>query len=323
LAHLADRKPEGSGPHSLWARSIRNPAAVEIAISFRRSHRASVGHLDAGNRGGVGESISLPSRAFHRLRCRRAGGAHLAFTVGWIAQIVIVPASCSGRRRGRILPAGGADQRRGRGLGASRRLRGGGYDITGLARSVARQPRLPRWSQAGRHLRAYSCDISAGTGGAALQRMQSVSPSRLQRPVLLIKPCQKYRRKSSAGLARGRFGAMVVAQAVLPAMAARAASGGLHRGDGGSGIAEFGIPSDSPCAAWPRRWPGNMAQAASMSPVVLDGLVEGPQTDRRFGPATGARFKPDDVAQIYLQVASQPPSAWTQEIDLRPSAERF
>ena len=58
--------------------------------------------------------------------------------------------------------------------------------------------------------------------------------------------------------------------------------------------------------------------------VVIDGLIEGPQTDLRV--RTGAKrdgWNSKSVAQAYLDLAAQNPSAWTQEMDLRPFAEKF
>jgi NAD(P)-dependent dehydrogenase (short-subunit alcohol dehydrogenase family) len=57
--------------------------------------------------------------------------------------------------------------------------------------------------------------------------------------------------------------------------------------------------------------------------VVLDGLIDEPQTERRFGPAPSGRMDAKSVAQAYLDLARQTPSAWTHEIDLRPFTERF
>jgi NAD(P)-dependent dehydrogenase (short-subunit alcohol dehydrogenase family) len=56
--------------------------------------------------------------------------------------------------------------------------------------------------------------------------------------------------------------------------------------------------------------------------VVLDGLIAAPQTDLRFGPVASGRMDPADIAAAYLAIARQPPSAWSQEIDLRPFAEK-
>ncbi len=57
--------------------------------------------------------------------------------------------------------------------------------------------------------------------------------------------------------------------------------------------------------------------------AVLDGLIDAPQTEARFGPARAARMDPDAIARVYLDLARQPASTWTQELDLRPSGEPF
>jgi NAD(P)-dependent dehydrogenase (short-subunit alcohol dehydrogenase family) len=57
--------------------------------------------------------------------------------------------------------------------------------------------------------------------------------------------------------------------------------------------------------------------------VVIDGLIDTAETDRRFGPAQGGRMDAAALAQAYFALAQQSPSAWTQEMDLRPFAEKF
>jgi NAD(P)-dependent dehydrogenase (short-subunit alcohol dehydrogenase family) len=57
--------------------------------------------------------------------------------------------------------------------------------------------------------------------------------------------------------------------------------------------------------------------------VVIDGLIEGHKTDQRFGPSSTERMDAKEVAKAYLGLAAQNSSAWTQEMDLRPFAERF
>jgi NAD(P)-dependent dehydrogenase (short-subunit alcohol dehydrogenase family) len=58
--------------------------------------------------------------------------------------------------------------------------------------------------------------------------------------------------------------------------------------------------------------------------VVIDGQIDGPRL-RSFAPdrAKNTVLDPDAVAETYWQIHAQHPTAWTQEIDLRPSVERF
>jgi hypothetical protein len=57
--------------------------------------------------------------------------------------------------------------------------------------------------------------------------------------------------------------------------------------------------------------------------VVLDGLLQGGPSARRMGAQAPATMNVEDVAQAYVWLAAQPESAWTQELDLRTSQERF
>ncbi|KAI9348928.1 hypothetical protein DFJ73DRAFT_960090 [Zopfochytrium polystomum] len=59
--------------------------------------------------------------------------------------------------------------------------------------------------------------------------------------------------------------------------------------------------------------------------AVMEGLVAGEKVDRVLGPATveHSRIEPESVARAYVYAAEQDRSAWTQEMDLRPFAERF
>ena len=36
-----------------------------------------------------------------------------------------------------------------------------------------------------------------------------------------------------------------------------------------------------------------------------------------------AWLKPDDIAATYVHLTEQPPSAWTQELDIRPATEKW
>lgn len=62
--------------------------------------------------------------------------------------------------------------------------------------------------------------------------------------------------------------------------------------------------------------------------VIIDGAIDGekigtrmPELKERLGP--GGMLQPDDIAEAYWQLHEQPPSAWTFELDLRPSIETF
>ncbi len=124
------------------------------------------------------------------------------------------------------------------------------------------------------------------------------------------------------------LGAVTSAQLVLPYMVARGkgtivltgATAGLRGAAQFSAFASAKFALRGLAQSLAREFGPNGIHVAH---VILDGLIDEPQTDRRFGPARSTRMNPDSVAAAYLGLASQHPSAWTQEMDLRPFAERF
>jgi hypothetical protein len=64
-------------------------------------------------------------------------------------------------------------------------------------------------------------------------------------------------------------------------------------------------------------------QGIHVAHVVLDGLIDEPQTNKRFGPPKSSRMNPDEIAAAYLALVRQDRAAWSHEIDLRPSSEGF
>jgi NAD(P)-dependent dehydrogenase (short-subunit alcohol dehydrogenase family) len=124
------------------------------------------------------------------------------------------------------------------------------------------------------------------------------------------------------------LGAMAAAQAVLPHMASRkagtvifsGATAGLRGGANFSAFASAKFALRGLSQALAREFGPKGVHVAH---VVIDGLIDAPQTDRRFGPALTGRMDSKPVAEAYLGLATQHPSAWTQEMDLRPFAERF
>lgn len=73
-------------------------------------------------------------------------------------------------------------------------------------------------------------------------------------------------------------------------------------------------------------------QGIHVAHIVIDGVVEG-EIVRSFGGGLGklllrnkgedGALLPDEVAKTFWAVHLQPPSAWTQELDLRPHRESF
>ena len=220
------------------------------------------------------------------------------------------------------------------GLGASiaGAFAAAGHDVVGLARSSRSAAALARRVGEGRgsyiHL---ACDITrpAALAGALQPHADRVSVLVHNAHALLMKPFDETTLAEFEHVWRvACFGAFAAIQAVLPAMIARGrgtiiltgATAGIR---GGARFAAFAS------AKFALR---GMAQslARELGPrgvhvahVVLDGLLDEAQTEGRFGPAQSARMDPDAVARAYLGLATQHPSAWTHELDLRPFSERF
>jgi hypothetical protein len=57
--------------------------------------------------------------------------------------------------------------------------------------------------------------------------------------------------------------------------------------------------------------------------VILDGILDTEASRSRRGLDESRMLKLDHVADAYLHLASQPRSAWTFELDLRPMGEAF
>ena len=57
--------------------------------------------------------------------------------------------------------------------------------------------------------------------------------------------------------------------------------------------------------------------------VLLDGIIDTEQSRDLHGTDPAQMMKPSDIAAQYVQLAHQPKSVWTQELDLRPMSEKF
>jgi len=235
----------------------------------------------------------------------------------------------SGSARRVLLLTGAAE---GFGVSIAATFASAGYDIIGLARSDRATAALTR--AAGESGGAYThlpCDITQGPAVAeALQpcaeRIDAVIHNA---QTLLVK---LFGETSTAEFEQvwrvACFGAMAVAKIVLPHMAARR-SGAIILS--GATAAWRGGPKFSAFASAKFALRG-FAQALSrefgsqgvhVAHVVLDGLIDEPQSDRRFGPSQSARMAPDALARAYLGLVEQHPSAWTHELDLRPFSGQY
>ncbi|MEP1942815.1 MAG: SDR family NAD(P)-dependent oxidoreductase [Sulfitobacter sp.] len=57
--------------------------------------------------------------------------------------------------------------------------------------------------------------------------------------------------------------------------------------------------------------------------AILDGIIDTARSRDLHSLAPAKMMKPEDIAQAYWQLAHQPKSTWTHELDLRPATEGF
>lgn len=57
--------------------------------------------------------------------------------------------------------------------------------------------------------------------------------------------------------------------------------------------------------------------------VILDGIIDTERSREMHSLDPTKMMKPADIAEAYLQIAQQPKSTWSHEIDLRPASEPF
>ena len=202
-----------------------------------------------------------------------------------------------------------------------------GHDVLGLARSEdAAASIAARVGARGGAYTHIACDVTDTA------QVASVLEPHLERIAVLIHNAQALSIKPLAETEASDFerawrvacfGGFVAAQAVLPGMTKRRRgtiifSGATASRRGGPKFAAFAS------AKFALR---GLAQSMSreygpsgihVAHVVIDGLIEGAKTDVRFGSAPTPRMMPEAVARTYLDLATQPSSAWTHELDLRP-----
>jgi len=220
------------------------------------------------------------------------------------------------------------------GLGASIAsvFGGAGYDVLGLARSTKAARHVDGVvAAAGGTYTHLCCDLTrppdvattldpyAGRIGAVIHNAQT----------LLIKPFDQGDEAEFEELWRVIcHGATIVARLVLPHMVEAGRGAIVLTGATASlrGAAKFSAFASAKFAL--RGLAQSLARefgplGIHVAHVVVDGLIDAPKTDQRFGAARSVRMDPDAIARMYLNLVAQDPSCWTHELDLRPFGERY
>jgi len=207
-----------------------------------------------------------------------------------------------------------------------------GYDIIGLSRSDRATASIAQRVNDARGCYLHlTCDVTRPSDVADVLRPHAESIGVLIHNAhsLLIKPFEQTDAAEFEHVWRvACLGAMAAAQAVLPPMAERGNGTIIFTGAtaGIRGSASFSAFASAKFAL--RGLAQSLAReygqrGVHVAHVILDGLIDEAQTNERFGPAQNLRMGPNAIARSYLALASQPPSAWTHEMDLRPFLERF
>jgi NAD(P)-dependent dehydrogenase (short-subunit alcohol dehydrogenase family) len=220
------------------------------------------------------------------------------------------------------------------GLGAAtaRVFAEAGYDVLGIARSdrVASEVAHAVGERGGLYTH-LCCDVTrpSALALALAPHAERISVFVHNAHRLLASPFGETSAKDFEEVWRVNcLGAFATAQVLVPRMAARSSGAVLLTGAtaGLGGGAKFSAFASAKFAL--RGLAQSLAReygprGVHVVHMVVDGLIDEPQSDRRFGPASSPRMDAEAVACAYLQLTRQHASAWTQELDLRPSSERF
>ncbi|MBX2854909.1 MAG: SDR family oxidoreductase [Rhodobacteraceae bacterium] len=122
--------------------------------------------------------------------------------------------------------------------------------------------------------------------------------------------------------------AVNLARAVLPSMTASnggslIVSGATASLRGGKNFAAFASAKAGLRALSQSLAREYSAKGVHVAHVILDGILDTQASRDLHGLDPSRMMKPEDVAQAYLSLASQPKSTWTHELDLRPMGEAF
>lgn len=127
----------------------------------------------------------------------------------------------------------------------------------------------------------------------------------------------------------GAYGGFLCAREAVPDMLSRGKGAMIFtgatssvRGRGGAldfSSAKFAVRGLAESLArelWPK--------GIHVAHVVIDGVIDTPEVRAQFSPApTEPLLNPDAIAETYWNLVTQDRSAWTLELDVRPSNEDF
>lgn len=220
----------------------------------------------------------------------------------------------------------------GLGIAVARRFAREGYRVAMLARSRERLDALA--AQAPERLVAIPCDVTDPTGvSAAFEETER----RLGPLVCAVFNAGAYQRGSILDIAPsdfercwrvGAFAGFLVGQAAAQRMVVRGSGTILFTGAtaslrGGANFANLAAPKFALRAVAQSMARELGPRGIHVAHVIIDGQIGAADRDENSARPPDSRLAPDAIAEAYLGLHRQHRSAWSQEIDLRPSVERF
>ena len=218
----------------------------------------------------------------------------------------------------------------GLGIALARRFAREGYRVAMLARSRERLAALA--TEAPERLVPIPCDV---TDPAQVSAAFEETEGRLGSLVCAIFNAGAYRRGSILDIAPkdfehcwrvGAFAGFLIGQAAAQRMVARGSGTILFTGAtaslrGGANFANLASPKFALRALAQSMARELGPRGIHVAHVIIDGQIGGGDDDAARAP--DSRLAPDAIAEAYFNLHSQHRSTWSQEIDLRPSVERF
>lgn len=227
----------------------------------------------------------------------------------------------------------------GPGLGASlaKRFAAGGYSIALISRSEkSLQPVQQELEKQGHT--ALSVPADAGDVSSLKNAFNTIRTKFGNDPEVLLYNASGFQyggildlspETLQAALNISTIGALVASQEVLPSMVKKGKGTILFTGATASlrGAAKFGVFAASKFAL--RALAQSTArefspQGIHVAHVIVDGEINTPkQVESQPDRNIESFLNSDALAETYWQLHIQPRSTWTQELDIRPSVEKF
>jgi NAD(P)-dependent dehydrogenase (short-subunit alcohol dehydrogenase family) len=221
----------------------------------------------------------------------------------------------------------------GLGIALAKRFAHDGYRVAMLARSRERLAALA--AQAPDRLVPMPCDV---TDPAQVSAAFEETEGRLGSLACAIFNAGAYRQGSILDIAPndfehcwrvGAFAGFLIGQAAAQRMVARGSGTILFTGAtaslrGGANFANLASPKFALRALAQSMARELGPRGIHVAHVIIDGQIGGTtRGDDDDARAPDSKLAPDAIAEAYFNLHRQHRSAWSQEIDLRPSVERF